>query len=84
VRFGPAKTVATQSGVGALTEIESGDLNGDGRDDLVVTRIAYPIAHQTFPIAIYLADGRGGFVDGSSMWDGAPPTHRAWSPDRHR
>jgi hypothetical protein len=71
--FGPAKTVATQSGVGALTEIETGDLNGDRRDDLVVTRIAFPIAHQTFPIGIYLADGKGGFVDGSSMWNGPPP-----------
>jgi len=71
--FAPATTVATQSGVGNLTEIESGDLNGDGRDDLVVTRIACcPVAHQTFPIGIYLGDGQGGFVDGSSMWDGPP------------
>lgn len=70
MRFGPARTVATQRGVGALTEIESGDLNNDGHDDLVVTRIAYPIAHETFPIGIYLADGKGGFVDGSSIWDG--------------
>ena len=29
-----------------MTEIETGDLNGDQRDDLVVTRIAFPIAHQ--------------------------------------
>ena len=72
-KFGPAKVVATQDNVGALTEMQTGDLNGDGLDDLVVTRIAYPIAHQTFPIGIYLADGKGGFVDGSSMWDGAPP-----------
>ena len=72
-RFGPSRTVATQSGVGSLTELETGDLNGDGRLDLVVTRIAFPIAHQTFPIGIYLGDGRGGFVDGSSMWDGPPP-----------
>ena len=69
---GVPRTVASQSGVGALTEIESGDLNGDGLADLVVTRIAYPIAHQTFPIGIYLADGKGGYVDGSSMWDGPP------------
>jgi FG-GAP-like repeat len=70
--FGPAKTVATHTGVGALTEIQDGDLNGDGIADLVVTRIAYPIALQTFPIGIYLGDGKGGYVDGSSLWDGPP------------
>ena len=72
-RFGSPKTVATQSGVGSVTEMEIGDLNGDGRDDLIVTRIAFPIAHQTFPIGIYLADGKGGYVDGSSMWEGLAP-----------
>jgi len=71
--FAAKRTLAGQSGVGGLTEIETGDLNGDGRDDLVVTRIAWPIAHQTFPIGIYLANGQGGYVDGSSMWDGPPP-----------
>ena len=71
--FGVTRTVPGQSGVGALTEIESGDLNGDGLADLVVTRIAYPIAHQTFPIGIYLADDKASYVEGSSMWDGAPP-----------
>ena len=70
--FGPPLTVATQTGVGALTEIQAGDLNGDGIDDLAVTRIAYPIALQTFPIGIYLGDGKGGYVDGSSMWSGPP------------
>jgi len=70
--FGPPNTVATQTAVGSLTEMQTGDLNGDGVDDLVVTRIAYPIALETFPIGIYLGNGKGGFVDGSSMWDGPP------------
>jgi FG-GAP-like repeat len=77
--FGSPKAVVpfTADEVGAATEMESGDLNGDGLPDVVVTRITYPPAHITHPIGIFLADGHGGFTDGSSMWDGSP-TRTEW------
>jgi hypothetical protein len=72
--FGSPKAVVpfTADDVGAATEMESGDLNGDGVPDVVVARLTYPPAHITHPIGIFLADGHGSFSDGSSMWDGAP------------
>src|SRR5438270_10368796 len=72
--FGAAKDVLSFSGdvVGGLSEIETGDVNGDGIADVVGTRLAFPVAHKTFPVGIFLGDGKGGFVDGSSLWDGAP------------
>jgi hypothetical protein len=71
--FAPPREVATATGVGSLTELEPGDLNGDGHPDVVVTRIAYPLAYATFPIGIFLGDGTGGFQDGASLFDGSPP-----------
>jgi hypothetical protein len=50
-----------------------GDVNADGIADLVVTRLAFPIAHATFPIGVFLGDGRGGFRDGSSLFLGPIP-----------
>ena len=50
-----------------------GDVNADGFTDLVVTRLAFPIAHATFPIGVFLGDGRGGFRDGSSLFAGSIP-----------
>jgi FG-GAP repeat len=72
--FGGARTVTTFNGdeVGGLSELETGDVNGDGVPDVVVTRLAYPPAHKTFPVGILLGDGRGGFTDGSTIWDGPP------------
>src|SRR6266550_9531356 len=67
----------TTDDVGGATEMESGDLNGDGLPDAVVTRITYPAAYITHPIGIFLADGHGGFTNGSSMWDG-PAAQTEW------
>src|SRR5439155_482167 len=79
VVFGSPKVVVpfTADDVGGATEMESGDLNGDGLPDAVVTRITYPAAHITHPIGIFLANGRGGFTNGSSMWDG-PAAQTEW------
>jgi hypothetical protein len=74
----------TADDVGSATEMESGDLNGDGLLDVVVTRITYPPAYISHPIGIFLADGHGGFTDGSSMWEGRPEQHRVGPPDHHR
>lgn len=71
--FGPPRLVATATGVGGMTEQEIGDINGDGVSDLVVTRIAFPIAHSTFPVGVFLGDGRGGYRDGSSLFTGPTP-----------
>ena len=70
--FGAPKTVLTFNGdeVGGLSELETGDVNGDGLPDVVVTRLTYPPAHMTFPIGILLGDGDGGFTDGSRLWSG--------------
>jgi hypothetical protein len=73
--FGHPKTVVTFNGdeVGGLSELETGDMNEDGLPDVVVTRLAYPPSHQTFPVGIILGNGRGGFTDGSTLWDGTAP-----------
>jgi len=72
--FSAVRPLAPSTGddLGAATETESGDLNGDGLADVVVTRLSYPAAHVTHPVGIFLANGHGGFSDGSSMWDGPP------------
>jgi hypothetical protein len=72
--FAAAQPVAPVSGadIGGASEIAAGDLNGDGLADVVITRITFPTAHVTHPIGIFLADGKGGFKDGSSMWSGPP------------
>ena len=71
--FSSPSLVAEVGGVGSMTELETGDLNGDGLADAVVTRIEYPTAHITHPLGVFLADGHGGFTDGSSMFDGPVP-----------
>ena len=71
--FGQPIVVATASGVGGMSEQEAGDLNADGIADLVVTRLAVPIAHATFPVGVFLGDGRGGYRDGNSLFLGAVP-----------
>jgi hypothetical protein len=71
--FAAPKVVATAQGVGGMSEQEVGDVNADGITDLVVTRLAFPIAHATFPIGIFLGDGNGGLRDGSSLFAGPAP-----------
>lgn len=58
---------------GGATESLAADLNGDRRTDVIVTRIDWPTTN-TLPVGILLADGRGGYVDGTAtMFDGPVP-----------
>src|SRR5438067_11625208 len=72
-RFASARPVAPLPGDGAIGELETGDLNGDGLSDVAITHLTYPPAPVAHPLEILLADGKGGFADGSSIWEGAPP-----------
>ncbi|PYJ02749.1 MAG: hypothetical protein DME25_15380, partial [Verrucomicrobia bacterium] len=50
--------------LGRATEMAIGDLNGDGRPDVVTAD------HDRYSVAVYLGDGRGGFAPapGSPVW----------------
>lgn len=53
--------------------IHAGDFNGDGLEDLVVTRLRFQ-TYETFPIDILLNDGSGGLVRSTDiMFIGDPP-----------
>src|SRR3954453_4804192 len=71
--FGAPYLVAEASGVGGMTELQAGDLNGDGLADAVVPRVTFPAAYVTHPVGLFLADGKGGFSDGSSLFSGPVP-----------
>ena len=71
--FSAPQLVAEASGVGGMTELATGDLNGDGLADAVVTRVTYPPAYETHPVGVFLADGHGGFSDGTSLFTGSVP-----------
>ena len=68
--FAPPVEVAAGVAGQIMAEHESADMNGDGLADVVVTRYDWPPTFDTYPIGIFLADGTGGFKDGSAMWDG--------------
>jgi len=60
-------------GGGFVSQIAAADLNGDGVQDLIVTRSVY-LGQQTFPVTVLLGDGHGRFVDASdSMFGGGVP-----------
>jgi hypothetical protein len=53
-------------------EIASGDFNGDGLVDVIVTRLGSE--GSTFPVTIFLNKGKGKFLDATkSIFVGAPP-----------
>ena len=43
------------------------DVNGDGRQDAVLTYEYYPLQNQPIPMRVLLGDGRGGFSDDASQ-----------------
>ena len=71
--YRPARVVASIPQTGFLTEEETGDLNGDGLADVVVTRLKFQ-SKETFPVGILINDGHDGFVDATStMFSGPVP-----------
>src|SRR5262245_23197393 len=71
--YGERQVVVRVQVAGGATELAAADLNGDRRTDAVVTRIDWPTPN-TLPVGILLADGKGGYVDGTAtMFEGPVP-----------
>ncbi|MDB5447021.1 MAG: repeat protein, partial [Phenylobacterium sp.] len=43
------------------------DVNGDGRQDAILTYEYYPLQNQPIPVRVLLGDGHGGFSDDTSQ-----------------
>jgi len=57
----------------AIPTTAVGDFNGDGLDDVLVTRAAWPTA-ETFAVLLLVNDGYGRLVDGTATtWEGPVP-----------
>jgi len=57
------------------------DVNGDGRQDAVVTYEYYPLQNQPIAVRVLTGDGHGGFAaDASGVFSGAPNTAISPSP----
>jgi len=51
------------------------DVNGDGRQDAVVTYEYYPLQNQPIAVRVLTGDGHGGFAaDASGVFSGAAPS----------
>src|SRR5215831_11282853 len=66
-------TIPLQQIVGAATdEIASGDFNGDGLVDVIITRLGQE--GTVYPVTILLNRGKGRFVDATrTIFTGSPP-----------
>lgn len=74
-RWGPPALVASVPLDGAwfVSEIAVADFNGDGHQDVLVTRNSMDAEH-TYPVTVLLGDGKGKFTDGTgSIFEGAVP-----------
>jgi hypothetical protein len=76
--YAPPQNVLQLQNEGAnASELGVGDVNNDGRPDIVITHLLFQ-NKGTFPVALALNDGHGGFTDGSSLFVGpAPRTQHA-------
>jgi hypothetical protein len=74
-QWGGPESVATVPLDGAwfASQIAVADFNGDGHQDVLITRNSMDAQH-TYPVTILLGDGKGHFTDGtSSIFEGNVP-----------
>src|SRR5690348_6163104 len=55
----------SMDGGGFVSQLTAGDFNGDGHQDLFVTRSVYT-GPETFPVALLAGDGHGKFEDATA------------------
>lgn len=73
--WGAPRLVATVPLKGAwfVSQIEVADFNGDGHEDVLITRNSQD-AHHTYPVTVLLGDGQGNFADRTgSVFEGHVP-----------
>jgi hypothetical protein len=63
-----------------VDQIKTGDFNGDGKADFVVSRLNNDLGTTATPLQVYLGDGHGNFTDQTALVfkDGTPTVH--WVP----
>jgi hypothetical protein len=74
-QWGPPAEVATipLGNQIAVSHFAVADLNGDGHEDAIFTRSTF-YGPETFPVIVFLGDGRGHFTDGTAaVFDGPVP-----------
>lgn len=75
--FGSAKPVARTSPGAAASLVATADLNCDGLEDVIVSRVVM-FTETTWPITIFVNDGHGGFSDETSqLFEGDVPRTQA-------
>jgi Ca2+-binding RTX toxin-like protein len=58
----------------ASREIGVGDFNADGKTDVILTYLLFPLENRSVPIQVLLGNGQGGFSDGTaSLFPGGAP-----------
>jgi hypothetical protein len=71
--FGALVASVPLDGANYVPQLAVADFNGDGHQDILVTRNS-PDAQHTYPVSVLLGDGKGNFADAtSSIFQGGVP-----------